>query len=233
MNAASIPASKWPKQRPELSQEQRRIMRAWYDYWLPLLNQRFGLVGKFNRNFALRSGSRGLKTLEIGVGEGRHAELEASDNYYGIELTPGFMQYRTRMVAADAEIGIPFQSNSFDRVLAIHVLEHLANLPAALKEVSRVLRPGGVFSVVIPCEGGIGYSIGRNLSVRPIFEKRFGKNYDWMIAYDHVNTAHEVLAELRARFQLTRATYFPLRVPVVDANLCIGLEMSTLSPGTA
>ena len=232
MNGA-LSAAKWPKQRPELSQEQRRIMRAWYDYWLPLLNQRFGMVGKFNHNFALRSSNRGLKTLEIGVGEGRHAELEASENYYGIELTPGFMQYRTRMVAADAEKGIPFQSNSFDRVLAIHVLEHLANLPAALEEVNRVLRPGGVFSVVIPCEGGIGYSIGRNLSVRPVFEKKFGKNYDWMIAYDHINAAHEVLAELRARFLVTRTTYFPLRVPVVDANLCIGLEMSRLATEAA
>jgi ubiquinone/menaquinone biosynthesis C-methylase UbiE len=225
MNTGSTPTAKWPKQRPELSQEQRQIMRAWYDYWLPLLNKRFGLVGKFNHNFALRTGNRGLKTLEIGVGEGRHAELEASENYYGIELTPDFMQYRARMVAADAEKGIPFQSNSFDRVLAIHVLEHLANLPAALQEVSRVMRPGGIFSVVIPCEGGIGYSIGRNLSVRPVFEKKFGKNYDWMIAYDHINTAVEVLAELRARFRVTTTTYFPLKVPMVDANLCIGLEM--------
>jgi len=226
MTVANRPAAVWPKQRPGLSEEQRRIMLGWYQYWLPLLHQRFGRVGRFNHGFALRTADVSLRTLEIGAGEGRHAEMEPSDNYFGVELVPELLRYRSRMAAGDVEKGIPFQSRSFDRVLAIHVLEHLANLPVALDEIARVLRPGGVFTAVIPCEGGIGYSAGRNLSVRPIFERKFGRNYDWMIAYDHINTAREILAELRRRFRMQNTQYFPLKVPLVDLNLCIGLEMT-------
>jgi SAM-dependent methyltransferase len=215
----------WPKKRPELSQEQRDIMLAWYEYWLPLLDQRFGPVGKFNHGFPLRTADPSLRTLEIGVGEGRHAQMEGSENYYGLDLVPSYIQHRVRMVAADAEKGVPFRSGTFDRVLAIHVLEHLANLPAALDEIIRVMKPNATFTVVIPCEGGLGYSVGRNVSVRPLFEKKFGKNYDWMIAYDHINTARDVLGELRTRFNAVRTAYFPLKVPAIDANLCIGLDL--------
>jgi SAM-dependent methyltransferase len=217
--------TKWPKKRPELSAEQQKIMLAWYQYWLPLLNTRFGPVGKFNHGFPLRTANPFLKTLEIGVGEGRHAQMEGSENYYGLDLVPSFIQHRVRMVAGDAEKGIPFRNGTFDRVLAIHVLEHLANLPAALDEIVRVMKPSATFTVVIPCEGGLGYSIGRNVSVRPLFEKKFGKNYDWMIAYDHINTARDVLGELRTRFNAVRTAYFPLKVPAIDANLCIGLDL--------
>ena len=47
--------SKWPKERPELTAEQQGIMLAWYQYWLPLLDKRFGAVGKFNHSFPLHS----------------------------------------------------------------------------------------------------------------------------------------------------------------------------------
>src|ERR1700689_4688342 len=95
--------TKWPKTRPELTDEQQKIMLAWYEYWLPLLSQRFGRVGKFNHDFPLHSADPSLKTLEIGVGEGTHAQMEGSDNYYGLDLLPSFIQHRVRMVAANAE----------------------------------------------------------------------------------------------------------------------------------
>ena len=155
------------------------------------------------------------------------ADGEGSDNYFGLDLVPSLIKNRVRMVAADAEQGIPFKSGSFDRILAIHVLEHLANLPAALDEIVRVMKPEATFTVVISVRRRpVGYTVGRNVSVRPIFEKKFGKNYDWMIAYDHVNTARDVLGELRTRFKAARTSYFPLKVPVVDANLCIGLDLT-------
>ena len=131
------------------------------------------------------------------------------------------------VVVADCEERLPWDDDSFDRVLAIHLLEHLYNLPAALDEVARVLRPGGVFSVVIPCEGGRLYSLGRRFTTKRIFEKRYHMPYEWMISYDHCNSAAEVMAELTGRFRIRRRTYFPLLVPSSDTNLMIGLELST------
>ena len=111
-------------------------------------------------------------------------------------------------------------------MLAIHLLEHLYNLPAALDEVARVLRPDGVFSVVIPCEGGALYSLGRHFTTKRIFEQRYQVPYEWMIRQDHCNTAREVLTELASRFHIRRRTYFPLALPSPNLNLMIGLELS-------
>ena len=44
------------------------------------------------------------------------------------------------VLVGDCQQRLPFDDGSFDRVLAIHVLEHLPNLPAALAEIRRLLQ---------------------------------------------------------------------------------------------
>jgi SAM-dependent methyltransferase len=216
---------KWPKKRPVMSADQLNLLHRWNEYWLPIMNNSFGPVHRFNHGFPLRSASPVAKTLEIGIGEGSHARIEQSENYFGVDRDTSLIRERARVAGADVDVGLPFKSSIFDRVLAIHVLEHLANLPHALAEVVRVMKPGGVFSVVIPCEGGIAYTLGRNITSRRIFERKFGKNFDWIMAYDHVNTSWEILSEVRKKFCSVRTVYFPTRVPSVHVNLLIGMEL--------
>ena len=216
---------KWPKKRPILSADQLDLLHRWNEYWLPIMNSGFGPVRTFNHGFPLRTASPRAKTLEIGIGEGSHARIEQSGNYFGVDRDTSLNPERGKVAGADIDVGLPFGSSIFDRVLAIHVLEHLANLPHALAEVARVMKPDGVFSVVIPCEGGIAYALGRTLTSRRIFERKFGKNFDWIMAYDHVNTASEILSEVRKRFRSVRTVYFPTRVPSVHTNLLIGIEL--------
>jgi len=45
---------------------------------------------------------------------------------------------------------IPFADNSFDNVVAMEILEHIDQVPIALKEIKRVLKPGGVFVMSTP-----------------------------------------------------------------------------------
>jgi SAM-dependent methyltransferase len=49
---------------------------------------------------------------------------------------------------------LPLASESFDAVVALDVLEHLANAPGAAAELIRVLRPGGRLVVSVP-HGGL------------------------------------------------------------------------------
>jgi 2-polyprenyl-6-hydroxyphenyl methylase/3-demethylubiquinone-9 3-methyltransferase len=50
------------------------------------------------------------------------------------------IQYQTGVAEA-----LPYDDDSFDRVVCVDVLEHVADLDRSLAEVARVLRPGGVF----------------------------------------------------------------------------------------
>jgi SAM-dependent methyltransferase len=220
----------WPKERAALSEEQSAIMEDWINEFLTSVKTaRFGWVSRFDHTFPVRSASPDLRTLEIGAGTGTHVQFEPDGEYVALEASDQLAAQivprdRLSVVVADCEKRLPWDDNSFDRVVAIHVLEHLYNLPAALQEVSRVLRPGGTFCVVIPCEGGRLYSLGRRLTTKRIFEKRYKVPYEWMIRQEHCNTAREVLAELDRHFRVRTRSFFPLRMPSVDLNLVIGLE---------
>jgi len=46
--------------------------------------------------------------------------------------------------------GLPYAAESFDIVLLVEVIEHLENHRAAMDEVARVLKPGGVLILTTP-----------------------------------------------------------------------------------
>ena len=53
-------------------------------------------------------------------------------------------------VMSDLNLGIPIRSSSVDKVIMRDVLEHLECPLKTLREVFRVLRPGGVLVVTVP-----------------------------------------------------------------------------------
>jgi SAM-dependent methyltransferase len=222
----------WPKERPTLTDEQSAIVTDWVNQFLTEVKpSHFGWLTGFDHTFTVRSYAGGQRTLEIGAGTGTHLPYEPDGQYVALEGSDELADQIPRrdgltVVVADCEQRLPWDDDSFDRVLAIHLLEHLYNRPAALDEVARVLRPDGVFSVVIPCEGGRLYSLGRHVTTKRIFEKRYQMPYEWMIRQDHCNSAREVLTELTSRFRVRRRSYFPSRVPTVDLNLMVGLDLS-------
>ena len=234
MRAPAPRISSWPKQRPILSDPRRAILEDWYAYWLTAALPRYGSIVRFNHQYPAATAVAGARTLEIGAGTGEHLLYEDLNHqeYFALELRAelaGRLQSRfpkVKVIIGDCEENIDVPDDFFDRVLAIHVLEHLANLPRALQEVARVLKPGGTFSVVIPCEGGFGYQIGRRFSSKWQFEKRYGISYEWLISYEHVNRADEIIQELETAFIVKHKAYFPFRVPSLHLNLFVGLTMA-------
>jgi SAM-dependent methyltransferase len=225
----------WPKHLPKFTDEQRRVRDEFMARWLEVLPNRYGLIERFNHGYPVEADVTGC-TLEIGAGLGEHLRYEdvSRQEYHAVELREELAEAirkrypEVKAIVADCQERLPFDDHYFDRVLAVHVLEHLPDLPRALDEIQRVLRPSGRFHVVIPCEGGLAYSVARRISAQRVFEKEFGMSYEWLIRSEHVNVPWEVLMELRKRFRLVRSRYFPFRVPSVSLNLVIGLTLEPL-----
>jgi SAM-dependent methyltransferase len=230
----------WPKRVPPLSPEQREIQEDWIKFWLEEVSARHGWFERFNKGYADRSRMNGCRTLEVGPGRGGYLRFEdlATQDYYAIELREDLAAVIRRdfpsvtTIVGDCQDRLPFDDGFFDRVVMLHVLEHLPDLPSALDEVRRVLKLDGRLSVVIPCEGGLLYSIGRRFTSKRAFERRYGVAYEWHIRSDHLNRPEEILAEIRHRFRILDRTFFPCRVPVVHLNLMIGIT-ATAVPDTA
>jgi SAM-dependent methyltransferase len=235
-------AALWPKTIPDLTPEQQKISDDFMRYWHEVLPKKYGIVDDFNHGYPVQHAPPNFRTtLEIGAGLGEHLLYEKltpeqEANYVALELRPNMAErIQERFPNIQTSVGdcqgpLQFPAGYFDRILAIHVLEHLPSLPAAIREMHRLCHPKhGVFSVVIPCEGGLAYSLARRISARRIFERRYQQSYDWFIQREHINQPTEILRELEPFFTIEERSFFPLAVPAVWCNLCIGL---TLRPKT-
>jgi SAM-dependent methyltransferase len=229
-------SSKWPKTFPPLTAEQKRINDDFVKHWHEVLPKRFGMIEKFNHGYPVKnSGTDFVSTLEIGAGLGEHLEYEhltpqQRANYVAVDIRQNMvdeMQRRypdVKAICADCQEHIDYPDGSMDRLIAIHVLEHLPNLPRAIEELHRLCNKStGRFHAVIPCEGSLAYTLARRISAQRIFEKRYGQSYDWFITREHINLPHEIFEEIERRFIVETKTFFPIAVPSVELNLVIGL----------
>lgn len=224
----TAPAGVWPKTVPDLSAAQRHAREQFVREWLEILPRKYSSLERFNHGFVAKlPHSPGCRTLEIGFGFGEHLRYERGDqDYYCLDYREDFCSRVRGLLPADhvccgdiQETQLQWSDGMFDRIIAIHVLEHLPRLPDALEEVNRLLNNEGVFDVVIPCEGGLAYSLARKISAERMFRRRFKMDYGPIIRSEHVNTHAEIVSALEDSFRVNRARFFPTFVPFVDLNL--------------
>jgi ubiquinone/menaquinone biosynthesis C-methylase UbiE len=111
---------------------------------------------------------RGDLVLDLGCGEGRHvisAYIAADVHSVGVDLSlddlrttrdkftelhePGNPAKSFGLSSANA-LALPFADDTFDKVICSEVLEHIPDYQEALREIERVLKPGGLFCASVP-----------------------------------------------------------------------------------
>ena len=116
------------------------------------------------------AGARGLSVLEIGCGLGTDGAqfAKAGADYTGVDLTDAAVELAQKRFelfglpgtfrTADAE-SLDFPDGSFDLVYSHGVLHHTPDTVKAVKEVHRVLKPGGRAVVMLYHSDSYNYRV--------------------------------------------------------------------------
>ncbi|MEU2347973.1 class I SAM-dependent methyltransferase [Modestobacter sp. NPDC049651] len=114
----------------------------------------------------------GMRVLDLGCGEGRHAfeafrrgadvlavdwgrsEVATTAEWLGAIAAAGEAPAGAHAAVARADLrALPVPDASVDRVIASEVLEHVPDDVSAIAEIARVLKPGGRVAVTVPRYG--------------------------------------------------------------------------------
>ncbi|WP_460363538.1 class I SAM-dependent methyltransferase [Actinocorallia lasiicapitis] len=113
--------------------------------------------------------SLGERVLDMGCGGGRHAfelyrrgaavtafDMDAEE-LKGVQKMFGAMELEGEPPAgasAETVVGdaleLPFENDTFDKIIAAEVMEHIPDDMLAMRELFRVLKPGGQVAVTVP-----------------------------------------------------------------------------------
>lgn len=179
---------------------------------------------------AFRPTDRFDRVLEIGAGTGEHLPdvRHQFDEYTLSDMDPKALNVARGKLSEvyggklrfEVQTGanLAYDNNTFDRVVATHVLEHICQPHLALKEWARVLRDGGVMSVLIPTDPGLAWRLGRHFGPRKRAMAQ-GIAYDYVMAREHVNSCNNLIALMRHYFPDRKEAWWPFPVPSMDLNL--------------
>lgn len=168
--------------------------------------------------------------LEIGAGTGEHTRFlrHQFDRYVISDQDEKTLEVARTKIDPTLESKFSFEvqtgesvnypDNSFDRVIAAHVLEHIYQPHLAIKEWCRVVKDGGTLSILLPTDPGIAWRFGRMLGPRKQAYAA-GIAYDYVMAREHVNSCVNLIAILRHYFEERKESWWPTPIPSVDINL--------------
>lgn len=170
------------------------------------------------------------RVLEVGAGTGMHIKYirHSFDEYFLTDLNPPLMEQIKLpvisstsgkvIISTEDATRLSFIDNSIDRVIAAHVLEHLYRPHEVMQEWVRVLKPGGVLTLVLPCDPGVLWRLGRYTVARKKFIEA-GLLYDYWMAREHINPINNLVSFIRYYFSEVREKWLPMHIPSIDLNL--------------
>ncbi len=115
---------------------------------------RRAILEEFLRSLNPDSAIKDPKFLDVGCGTGANLEmLSAFGSAEGVDVSDDALEFCRRKglkVHKGLAEKLPFDDETFDFVTALDVVEHLDDDVAGLREMSRVLKPGGKTLIFVP-----------------------------------------------------------------------------------
>lgn len=121
--------------------------------------------------------------LEVGCGAGHILERIKTGILTGIDISAVQIDRAKKRIGEKAVLikakgeELPFSDNTFDRVICTEVFEHVLEPELLLKEINRVLKNDGIFSLSVPNENLIILTkkILLNLGLKKVLEPKESK----------------------------------------------------------
>ncbi len=169
------------KTKADWSQSEKFFARSWtHNFYFWKLRQ-IMLAKTVRRLLLNRQGDQTMRVVDLGCGPGTNlfdvydasADI-AGVQWFGLDLNQkeaamgaGRSAYRVQarkmqpvnFMAGDI-FNLPFADNSIDILISSEVVEHLPDPVPALKEMQRVLKPGGYAMVTTPNPGNLPELLG-------------------------------------------------------------------------
>lgn len=104
------------------------------------------------------SGKKNKKILDIGCGMGVMLEnLSQYGEVYGCDIESEAIEYCSQFFGDNVKLGNfaadkLYNSESFDAVVSLDVLEHIQDDRSALREIQRILKPRGKLVITVPAQ---------------------------------------------------------------------------------
>ncbi len=147
-----------PAAGPQLDVQLRREIRQSFDeaaadeeHFPSTIDPRIQHVQVLLRHFAPVANKR---LLDVGCGKGRYARVMLEQNALaritGLDISEQMLHSVPAGIGRISAImtDLPFANESFDGVYATESLEHAVDIPRAIDEMCRVLRPGGKLAII-------------------------------------------------------------------------------------
>lgn len=160
-----------PVSRAELVRRYDALAKGWQNLIARLgFNRAYrSLIAEIKTRGFLTEKAAAQQVLDIGVGAGDlslalQEKIYGRLDLFGIDISPAMVGVAQtvlpngRFQVAEAT-SLPFADHQFDLVICAHVLEHLPDPAEGLKEMVRVVKPGGTIVLVITCRGMWGWWI--------------------------------------------------------------------------